>query len=48
MAEDLVRFIELRNIKPVIDSEFAFADARAAYDHLEAGRAIGKIIVNIA
>ena len=47
MAEDLVRFIELHGIKPVIDSEFAFADARAAYGHLEAGRAVGKIVVSI-
>jgi len=45
MAEDLVRFIELHDIKPIIDSEFAFSDAQAAYAHLEAGRAIGKIIV---
>jgi len=47
MAEDLVRFIELHDIKPVIDSEFAFADARAAYHHLEAGRAVGKIVVGL-
>ncbi len=47
MAEELVRFIGLHDIKPVIDSEFAFADAHAAYRHLEAGRAVGKIIVSM-
>lgn len=47
MTDDLVRFIELHGIKPVIDSTFAFADARAAYDHLEAGRAVGKIVVGM-
>ncbi len=47
MTEDLVRFIDLHDMKPVIDSRFAFAEARAAYDRLEAGRAIGKIIVEI-
>jgi hypothetical protein len=42
MTEDLVRFIELNDMKLVIDRTFAFADARAAYEHLEAGRAFGK------
>ena len=45
MTEDLVRFIDLHGIAPVIDSEFAFAEARAAYEHLEAGKAVGKVVV---
>ena len=47
MTEDLVRFIELHGIAPVIDSEFAFADARAAYEHFEAGTAIGKVVISV-
>ena len=47
MTEDLLRFIELHRITPVIDSEFAFADARAAYEHLETGTAIGKVVVSM-
>ena len=47
MTEDLVRFIEVNGIQPVVDREFAFADARAAYEYLEAGRAFGKVVVRI-
>ena len=46
-TEDLVRFVELKEMEPVIDHEFAFSDALAAYQHLEAGRAFGKIVVNV-
>ena len=46
MTEDLVRFIEVNSIKPVVDREFPFSDARAAYEHLEAGRALGKVIIS--
>ena len=46
-TEDLVRFLDVSGIEPVIDREFGFSEARAAYEHLEAGRAIGKTIVNI-
>lgn len=47
MAEDLVRFIELKRIEPVVDQAFGFGEARAAYEHLEAGRAFGKVVVNV-
>ena len=47
MAEDLVRFLDVSGIRPVVDRTFAFADARAAYEHLEAGRALGKVVVGI-
>jgi len=47
MTEDLVRFIERHGIGPVVDREFPFADARAAYEHLEAGRAFGKVVVKV-
>jgi NADPH:quinone reductase-like Zn-dependent oxidoreductase len=47
MTEDMVRFIEVNNIKPVVDREFEFSDALAAYQHLEAGRAFGKVVINI-
>lgn len=47
MTEDLVRFINASGIKPVIDREFPFADALAAYRHLEAGRALGKVVIGM-
>ena len=45
MTEDLVRFIDTVKIVPVIDSEFAFADARDAYALLDSGKAFGKVII---
>ena len=45
MTEDLVRFIDTAKIVPVIDSEFAFAEARDAYERLESGQAFGKVII---
>jgi NADPH:quinone reductase-like Zn-dependent oxidoreductase len=45
MLEDLLRFMESAQIRPVIDREFAFAEAQLAYEHLEAGRHFGKIVL---
>ena len=47
MTEDLVRFVEVAGIKPIVDRVFGFADASAAYTHLEAGRAFGKVVVSM-
>ena len=44
---DLARFVETRQLHPVIDRVFAFDDARAAYDHLSAGRHFGKVVVSL-
>jgi NADPH:quinone reductase-like Zn-dependent oxidoreductase len=43
--EDLVRFIDRTGLKPVIDSTFAFEDARAAIEHLGRRQVFGKVIV---
>ncbi len=32
-------------LRPVIDSEFAFDDAKKAYERLMEGRALGKVVV---
>lgn len=45
--EDLVRAIDRLGLKPVIDSEFAFADVPAALERLKQG-AFGKIVVRVA
>ncbi len=47
MTDDLVRFIDLHGVQPVVDRTFPFADARAAYEHLDAGRAFGKVVVSV-
>lgn len=46
MLEDLVRFIETKGIRPVIDRRFAFNDALGAYRHMRAG-AFGKVVIDI-
>jgi NADPH:quinone reductase-like Zn-dependent oxidoreductase len=45
MLEDLVRFMEASQIRPVIDREFAFDEAQLAYEHLKAGRHFGKVAI---
>lgn len=44
--EDFVRFVDQHGLKPVIDREYAFADLRAALDHLDRG-SFGKIVVRV-
>ncbi|MEC1177137.1 NADP-dependent oxidoreductase [Metasolibacillus meyeri] len=43
----IANFIELGQIKPVIDRVFPFEDAQKAMEYSEAGRAKGKIILKI-
>lgn len=43
--EDLVRFVERTGVTPVIDSSFAFDDARAAFDHLGRRHVFGKVVI---
>ena len=45
--EDLVRFIEQYNIKPVIDQCFSFEQLPEALRCLEAGQHFGKIVVSV-
>ena len=44
--QDLVRFLDEHQIKPVIDTVYDFADAHAAYDQLARG-AFGKIVITV-
>jgi NADPH:quinone reductase-like Zn-dependent oxidoreductase len=48
MLEDLLRFMESTQIRPVVDRELPFSEAALAYEHLEAGRHFGKIVIRIA
>jgi NADPH:quinone reductase-like Zn-dependent oxidoreductase len=47
-TEELVRFVELNRMEPVIDTSFPFDDAAAAYRYLDDGRAFGKVAITIA
>ena len=43
--QKLVRVIESTGIRPVIDQVFAFDDAKAAFERLESGTHIGKVVI---
>ena len=44
--EDMIRAIDLHKIKPVIDSQFSFDDARSAFDKLAQRQLFGKVVVS--
>lgn len=44
---DVARLVEAGAIRPVVDRSFAFGDLVAAFDYLEAGRAQGKVVLQI-
>jgi len=48
MLEDLVRFVEAKELRPVVDRTFDFDDARAAYAHLESGHHFGKVVITMS
>jgi NADPH:quinone reductase-like Zn-dependent oxidoreductase len=45
--EQLVGFMEKHALRPFVDRSFAFDDVRAAYEHLERGRPLGKVVIDI-
>ena len=47
MTEDVVRFLELTGIRPVIDKLFDFADAREAYAYLGDAQHFGKVVIRL-
>jgi NADPH:quinone reductase-like Zn-dependent oxidoreductase len=46
MHEDLARFVEVAQIRPVIDRVFAGTEAPEALRHMEAGRHFGKVALS--
>ncbi|MBC8067278.1 MAG: NAD(P)-dependent alcohol dehydrogenase [Deltaproteobacteria bacterium] len=46
--ERFVAAIERTAIEPVVDRVFAFADARAAWEHLASAQHLGKVVVSCA
>ena len=47
MFEEMNAFITAKGIKPVIDRVFPFAEAVAAFRHLESGSHFGKVVVKV-
>lgn len=47
LFEQLIRAVEVNNIKPVIDKVFSFEDAIAAYQHQSTGHFMGKLVISV-
>ena len=47
MLADLVKTVAANGIEPVIDREFAFADAVAAFQYLKTGDHMGKVMISL-
>jgi NADPH:quinone reductase-like Zn-dependent oxidoreductase len=45
--EQLVRCVASANIHPLVDRVFAFDQARQAFEHLEAARHFGKVVIQV-
>ncbi|MFD9667214.1 NAD(P)-dependent alcohol dehydrogenase [Rhodococcus sp. NPDC059968] len=46
MTEDLMRALDLHNVKPVIDRRFPFKQLREALQYLEKGQHFGKVVIS--
>lgn len=46
--EEMIRFIDVNQIKPVIDRVIPFVDAKAAYEAQNASDLFGKIVIEVA
>ncbi|KAL4254680.1 Zinc-type Alcohol Dehydrogenase-like protein [Abortiporus biennis] len=45
--EDMLRLIETHDIKPVVNSVFAFTEVKQAYEHLLSQKHIGKVVIRV-
>ena len=48
MFEGLIRALEARQIDPVVDRTFGFAEAREAYAYLASGQHFGKVVIRVS
>lgn len=47
--EDVCAFLDEKKVdlKPLIDRVFAFDDAKAAFDYMESGSHVGKVVIKM-
>lgn len=48
MFEDALKVMADKGVETLVDSVFAFDDAKAAYQHLESGSHMGKIMIRVS
>jgi NADPH:quinone reductase-like Zn-dependent oxidoreductase len=44
--EQLVRFMEVHELRPFVAARFAFGDVRAAYQYLASAKPVGKVVID--
>jgi NADPH:quinone reductase-like Zn-dependent oxidoreductase len=47
MLENVVRFAQVADLKPVVDRVFPFQHAREAYRYMESGSHFGKVVISV-
>lgn len=47
MLEDLVRFVEINRLDPIVDSVFSFDQAQSAYEYMATGKHFGKVVISV-
>ena len=45
--EQMIAFVKQTKLEPVVDSVWKIAEGQAAFDHMQAGKQFGKIVVNL-
>ncbi|VWD43135.1 MULTISPECIES: NAD(P)-dependent alcohol dehydrogenase [Burkholderia] len=48
MLDDVVRLVDAKQIKPVVDRVFGFDEAPQAYAYLQSGQHFGKVVIRVA
>ncbi|KVV36796.1 NADPH:quinone oxidoreductase [Burkholderia territorii] len=48
MLDDVVRLVDAKRIRPVVDRVFDFDEAPQAYAHLQSGQHFGKVVIRVA
>lgn len=43
--DQIEKWLVTGNLRPIVDSEYAFEDAQRAYERIMSGRAKGKVVV---
>ena len=48
LHHDLLRFVEVKQLRPYIDKVFSFEEAPSALEYLASGGHFGKIVVRVS
>jgi NADPH:quinone reductase-like Zn-dependent oxidoreductase len=46
MLEDLVHFVDINHLNPIVDKVFSFDQAQSAYEYIATGKHFGKVVIS--